>query len=303
MPRHILITGGTGFIGRELCRQLRQQGDIVTVFSRQSTPRVNRLCGNVRVVNSLHSLPDQPLLDAVINLAGEGIAARRWNDRRKKQLWDSRVSLTEELVTNLSRCQHFPARIISGSATGFYGDQGSDPVSESTQPHDEFTHRLCKAWENAATNARSQGCKVACIRLGPVAGTHGGFLKQMLPAFRLGLGGRLGDGQQYFPWVHRQDVVGAIQWLLAQTDIDGAWNLTSPNPVTNAEFTRTLGQVLHRPTWFTIPAPLLRCALGEMSRLLLTGQCAYPRRFQGAGYQFRFPTLKPALEDILQATD
>lgn len=300
MARHILITGGTGFIGRELCHLLLQRGDNITLLSRQPAPAVNRICGNVIIINNLQAIPEQPPIDAVINLAGEGIAARRWTHRRKKQLWDSRVSLTKELVTNLTRCQQFPGRIISGSATGYYGDQGSDPVSESTQPNQEYTHELCQAWEDAAADARSSGCMVACVRLGPVAGAGGGFLSQMLPAFRLGLGGRLGDGQQYFPWIHRKDVVSVILWLLDQSDIDGAWNLTSPTPVTNAEFTQILGQVLHRPTWLPVPAPLLRLGLGEMARLLLTGQRAHPRRLQAAGYEFQFPTLKPALEDILR---
>ncbi len=299
MKRHILVTGGTGFIGRNLCTHLRANGDDLTVFSRQPEHVVNRVCGPVRAINRLDVLPDLPPVEVVVNLAGEGIAGRRWSNHRKQELWDSRIRVTEELITNLARCERPPERLISGSATGYYGDQGTEPVAEDTPPRDEFTHRLCKAWEEAAGKISSLGTPAAFIRLGPVAGHGGGFLKQMLPAFRLGLGGKLGNGLQYFPWVHREDVVRAICWLMEQPDIQGPWNLVSPNPVTNAEFTKALGSALRRPTWFTVPAPMLRLGLGEMSRLLLTGQRAYPKRLQEHGFEFEYPTLPDALEQIL----
>jgi len=299
MKRHILVTGGTGFIGRNLCTHIRANGDDLTVFSRQPEHQVNRLCGPVRAINRLDILPELPPIQVVINLAGEGIADRRWSEHRKKLLRESRIDLTTDLVANLARCENAPERMISGSATGYYGDQGQEPVTEDTQPRDEFTHELCRAWEEAAAEAGSLGTQVAFTRLGPVAGHGGGFLKQMLPVFRLGLGGKLGSGQQYFPWVHREDVVRAICWLMEQPDIRGAWNLVSPNPVTNAGFTDELGRALRRPTWFTVPAPVLRLGLGEMSRLLLTGQRAYPRRLQNQGFQFEYPTLSEALDQIL----
>lgn len=299
MNRHILLTGGTGFIGRVLCTHLRANGDDLTVLSRQPEHAVNRICGPVRVIHHLQNLPDLAPVEAVVNLAGEGIAARRWSTGRKQQLWDSRIGLTNELVAQLSRCSSAPHYMISGSATGFYGDQGDTPVSEDMPPREEFTHQLCSAWENAAAKAETLGTQVAFIRLGPVAGQNGGFLKQMLPVFRAGLGGKLGNGQQYFPWVHREDVVKAICWLLEQPRIQGAWNLVSPNPVTNAEFAKTLGRALHRPACLPVPAAVLKVGLGEMSRILLTGQRAYPSRLQQEGFEFRFPELNGALEQIL----
>lgn len=299
MSRNILITGGTGFIGHELCPKLIESGYQLTVLSRQQPSDVKARCGRVTPVGSLAQLRDHDGFDAVINLAGEGIAARRWSDKRKQALRDSRIGLTKSLLETCRQHKKRPTVLVSGSAVGFYGDQGSNAVDENTRPHDEFTHQLCRDWEQAATAFESDGVRVCLSRTGVVAGPGGGFLQQMLLPFRLGLGGRLGRGTQYMPWVHRSDVVDSLIWMLETPSATGAYNVVSPNPVTNAEFTRVLGRVLGRPTFLPAPALALRYGLGEMSRLLLTGQRAYPGRLGEAGFNFRYPELESALRDAV----
>lgn len=185
--------------------------------------------------------------------------------------------------------------LVSGSAVGFYGDQGAATVTEDTNPNDEFTHRLCRDWENAAKPLADDGVRVCFSRTGVVAGPGGGFLERMILPFKLGLGGRLGSGTQYMPWIHRDDVVGALIWMMENPNASGPFNVVSPNPATNAEFTRTLGKVLHRPTLFPAPGPVLKVALGEMARLLLTGQKAIPERLTQEKFEFRYPDLEQAL--------
>ncbi|MDX1635912.1 MAG: TIGR01777 family oxidoreductase [Marinobacter sp.] len=299
MAKTLLITGGTGFIGQLLCQKLASRGYTLTVLSRQSSEDVRALCGRVTPVKSLAELRDGEGFDGVINLAGEGIAEKRWTEARKQALRDSRIALTEELVEVLASLQRKPEVLVSGSAVGFYGDQGDTPVSEKTPPRDEFTHRLCRDWETAALNAEKQDIRVCLSRTGLVVGRQGGFLQRMLLPFKLGLGGRLGKGNQYMPWVHREDVVNGLIWMLETESASGPYNMVSPNPVTNQEFTRTLGAVLHRPTPFPAPAMALKLALGEMAKLLLTGQRAQPERLQAEGFEFRFAELKPALEDAV----
>ncbi|EMP56676.1 Epimerase family protein yfcH [Marinobacter santoriniensis NKSG1] len=300
MSKNILITGGTGFIGRELCRQLLERGDTLTILSRQAPETVKAVCGRVQCVSNLTELRDHQGFSAVINLAGEGIAEKRWTAARKQALRDSRIALTETLVQVMQSWSKSPEVLVSGSAVGFYGDQGDHTVNEDTQPRDEFTHQLCRDWENAAGAARDLGVRVCVSRTGLVVGPGGGFLQRMVPPFRFGLGGRLGSGTQYMPWVHRADVVNALIWMLDHASASGAYNVVSPDPVTNREFTATLGKVLHRPTPFPAPAMALKLALGEMAGLLLTGQRAIPYRLSDEGFRFEFPELQTALEDALR---
>jgi uncharacterized protein (TIGR01777 family) len=297
MEQRILITGGTGFIGKELCRELNDKGYELTVLSRQSPDTVRSLCGRVDVVNRLDDLDGHSGFDGVINLAGEGIAEKRWTETRKKALRTSRIELTRELVQIALSWDKLPSVLVSGSAVGFYGDQGSELVTEKTPPKDEFTHKLCRDWEQEALNIEPEGVRVCLSRTGLVVGRGGGFLQRMLPPFKLGLGGRLGSGDQFMPWVHRGDVVRGLTWMLETETARGAYNMVSPNPVTNRTFTETLADVLHRPAVFPAPAPALKLALGEMAGLLLTGQQAIPERLKEEGFEFEYPDLKPALEE------
>ncbi len=297
MNKRVLITGGTGFIGNVLCREMLKRGYELTVLSRQSADKVRSLCGQVEVIADLENLRSHPGFDAVINLAGEGIADKRWTDQRKQALRNSRIGLTNTLIEIITSWAQSPEALISGSAVGFYGDQSNTLVTEDTVPHDEFTHRLCRDWEDAALKLRSHHVRVCLSRTGVVAGPGGGFLQRMIPPFKFGLGGRLGDGLQYMPWVHRDDVVAALIWMLETPEASGAYNVVSPNPVTNREFTRCLADALRRPAIFPVPAPVLKIALGEMSRLLLTGQQAVPTRLTDSGFGFSYPTLEKALAD------
>ncbi|MCD1647475.1 TIGR01777 family oxidoreductase [Marinobacter adhaerens] len=299
MSKRILITGGTGFIGHVLCRELLAREYELTVFSRQPAETVKSCCGRVQAIRDLQQLRAHPGYDAVINLAGEGIADKRWSEARKQELRDSRIGVTETLVEVIRSWERAPEVLVSGSAVGFYGDQGAAKVTEDTRPNDEFTHRLCRDWENAAKPLADDGVRVCFSRTGVVAGPGGGFLERMILPFKLGLGGRLGSGTQYMPWVHRDDVVGALIWMMENSSASGPFNVVSPNPATNAEFTRSLGKVLHRPTLFPAPAPVLRVALGEMARLLLTGQNAIPEKLTREKFEFRYPDLESALAQCI----
>jgi uncharacterized protein (TIGR01777 family) len=294
------ITGGTGFIGRHLCRQLLSQGHVLTVLTR-NPDTVKSLFGvhKVTAITDLQEWKADQAYDAVINLAGEPIMARRWSESRKRILWGSRVSLTQRLIECMARAKTQPSVFISGSAIGIYGDQGDAELDESSPGGGGFGHRLCRAWEAAAQTAGDSGIRVCLLRTGLVVGRQGGFLKQMLLPFRLGLGGRLGSGRQWMSWVHLDDHVRMTQFLLDSQAACGVYNVTAPNPVTNAEFTRLLAEQLHRPALIPLPAPLLKLAAGEMSELLLGSQRVLPRKAVAQGFKFNFETLEPALKHAL----
>ncbi|WP_148255243.1 TIGR01777 family oxidoreductase [Aidingimonas lacisalsi] len=294
----VLVTGGSGFVGRRLCERLMASGHEVLVISRDPDRARERLpagvCLETAILNAIEWRPE-----AIVNLAGEPIADKRWSESQKQRLIESRVNITRDLVM---LCRHMPTPpsvMVSGSAMGYYGDQGSREVSERTPPHDEFAHRLCERWENAAREVEECGVRLVILRIGLVLGPNGGTLSRLLLPFKLGLGGRLGNGRQFMPWIHREDLVSAIEFLLVNEGLAGPFNGSAPHPVTNAEFTKLLAKRLNRPAVLAVPAPLLKLGLGEMSRLLLTGADMRPARLQAAGFDFRFPTADTALADIL----
>ncbi len=296
----VLITGGSGFIGQALCRTLIAAQHQPLVVSRSPEKAAKALpvgvIARARVADFADEAPE-----AIINLAGEPIAEGRWTEAKKKALIESRVNITREVVDFCSRQEQPPATLISASAVGYYGDQGSRDVTEQTTPHDEFAHQLCKRWEAEAQRAESLGVRVAILRIGLVLDAGGGMLTKTAPIFKLGLGGKLGNGQQYMPWIHRNDMVGMILFLLERDDLSGAFNASAPNPVTNAEFTRELGRALKRPAVLPAPALALKLVFGEMSRLLLTGAKMLPARMEQAGYPFEYRQLDRALTDIFRA--
>jgi uncharacterized protein (TIGR01777 family) len=234
-------------------------------------------------------------MDAVVNLAGLPIADRRWSEKRKRALYASRVDLTKQLVDALAEQEKPPKVLVSASAVGFYGDGGDSLLDEQSRPHPDFSHDLCAAWEAAALRAEKLGMRVCIIRIGLVMGPGGGMLRRMLPAFKLGLGGRMGSGQQWMSWVSLQDLVQMIVYLMDHATLQGIFNGTAPNPVRNSEFTSELASVLGRPAKIPVPAPALKLALGEMSQLMLEGQRVIPARLQQAGFTFSHPTLREAL--------
>lgn len=299
MKHNILITGGSGFIGRALCQRLDKEGYGITVLSR--TPdKVRDICGSsVRAIASLDDLQDDASPDIIINLAGSPVADRRWSPARKEMLIRSRIDTTAKLINYIKKAKTKPLRLISASAVGYYGDGGDKVIDEESPVHDEFTHQLCSKWEAEAQRARALGVSVAILRIGLVIGKGGGFLGKMLLPFKLGLGGRLGSGLQWMPWVHIDDIVGLIMFLIERDDLEGPYNAVSPEPARNIDFTKILAGVLNRPAIFPVPSFILKLTLGEMSRLLLTGQRAVPKRALEEGYNFVFVGLEDALKDVL----
>jgi uncharacterized protein len=296
---HILITGGTGLIGRALCRFWLQQGHQLTVWSR-SPEKVASLCGEgVRGIARLEDCPPGAL-DAVVNLAGAPIADRPWTTARRKLLRDSRIALTGQLVSWLAGLDNKPAVLISGSAVGWYGDGGDLELTEQSGPvKGDFASQLCQDWENAALQAEPLGIRVVLVRTGLVLTADGGFLKRLLLPFKLGLGGPIGDGRQWMPWIHLQDQVALIDFLLRHEAASGPYNATAPTPVRNSEFAKALGKALQRPAFMPLPGVFLKLGLGDLALLLLGGQQVLPERLLEAGFVFRFNRLDAALADLL----
>ena len=296
---HILITGGTGLIGRQLCKVLLAEGHELTVLSR-NPDSVPAKCGaSVHAMAALDEWQPDQTFDAVINLAGEPIVDARWTAQRKQALWDSRVSLTENLVRRIAAARHKPGVLLSGSAVGYYGNRGDAALDESAAAGEDFAARLCKAWEDAASAAENKGVRVCLLRTGLVLSRDGGLLGRMLLPFKLGLGARLGDGKQWMSWVHVDDYVAMLLSLLRNAQASGSYNMTAPQPATNAEFTAVLAAVLHRPAPFIVLARLLKLGMGERACLLLEGQRVLPKRMEEARYRFAFTNLADALHDLL----
>lgn len=297
--KNILITGGTGFLGRALVQDWLEQGHRVTVLSRNPVAAAQLLGAEANPIGDLSLLPAGAHFDAVVNLAGEPIFGGRWTDARKKRLRDSRIALTERLVDFIAGLAVKPEVLISGSAVGIYGDQGDALLTERNIGKNSFSQRLCADWENAALRAENLGVRVCLVRTGLVLDNGGGLLQRMLPAFNLGLGGRLGDGRQWMSWVHRRDWLAIVHTLLNNPDLAGTFNAASPHPVTNREFSAALAKQLRRPMLLPLPAALLKLLFGEMAELMLGSQRVIPERLQAEGFQFQFETLKSALQQIL----
>jgi hypothetical protein len=298
-----LISGATGLIGRRLGQSWQQSGHHVTILSR-SLEKGRRLGFPTFVWQPEKEPPPSEAMEqvgVVVHLAGEHIAAGRWTAEHKRRIRDSRVLSTQNLVEALGRASVKPKVFICASAIGFYGDRGDEALTEQSAPGKGFLSEVCQEWEAAATAARAFNIRVVQVRIGVVlaAPNEGGALPQMLPIFKLGLGGNLGNGKQWFPWVHVDDVVGILQHAIINEIVAGPINAVAPHPVTNAEFTKTLAAVLHRPACFAAPSFLLRLGLGEMADLLLGSTRVLPERAVTTGYQFKFPLLKPALTDLL----
>jgi uncharacterized protein (TIGR01777 family) len=295
----ILITGGTGLIGRRLCAALLGAGHRLTVLSRQPAT-VQARCGQgVAAIGSLDAWTPDIAYDAVINLAGEPIIDAPWTEARQKRLWDSRVTLTETLAQRIAQAARKPQAFLSGSATGYYGDAGQAALDESAPPATDFGARLCVAWENAALAAAQADVRVCLLRTGLVLDPAGGLLGKMRPSFALGLGARIGDGAQWMSWIHMDDYVALALRLLESPQAAGPYNMTAPQPATNRAFTAELAKALGRPARFAAPAWLMRLALGQRAYLLLGGQRALPAQAEALGYRFRHPELGEALRSLL----
>ncbi|SEL22762.1 hypothetical protein SAMN04487787_10812 [Kosakonia sacchari] len=294
----ILITGGTGLIGRHLIPRLLELGHAVTVVTRSPAKAQQLLDARVTLWKGLNDHTHLNEFDAVINLAGEPIADKRWSEEQKQRLCNSRWQITQQLVDLIKASDTPPQVLISGSAAGYYGDLGEVVVTEEEPPHNEFTHKLCARWEQIACEAQSDRTRVCLLRTGVVFAPQGGILGKLLPLFRLGLGGPIGNGRQYLAWIHIDDMLNGILWLL-DNDLRGPFNMVSPYPVRNEQFAHTLGHVLHRPAIMRAPAFAVRLMMGESSVLVLGGQRALPKRLEAAGFAFRWYDLEEALGDVV----
>jgi len=298
----IVITGATGMIGSLLVERLDNRLDTsLVLLSRkpaQEIPVANRqwLAWQPGASGEWQRAIDGA--DAVINLAGEPIAGKRWSPRQKLILRSSRIEATQSLVEAIGKSKVKPKTLISASAVGYYGPHGDERLNEDSKPGDDFLSRLCVDWESEAKNAESFGVRVSVLRTGIVLAKGAGALQKMVPPFKLFAGGPLGSGLQWMPWIHIDDEVGLIEFLLDQADARGPFNGTAPNPVTMAEFSQALGRALNRPSWASVPPSVLALMLGEMADMLLTGQRAMPDAALKLGFQFKYPFLADALSAL-----
>lgn len=294
----IVVTGGTGLIGRHLIPRLLESGHQVTVVTRNPEKARQILDSRVILWKGLEDKKNLNHVDAVINLAGEPIADKRWTEQQKERLCLSRWSITQKLADLINASDTPPAVLISGSAAGYYGDLGEVVVTEEEPPHNEFTHKLCARWEQIASSAQSEKTRVCLLRTGVVLAPKGGILAKMVPSFRIGMGGPIGTGRQYLAWIHIDDMVNGILWLLNH-DLQGPFNMVSPYPVRNEQFAHALGHALNRPAIVRIPATAIRLLMGESSVLVLGGQRALPKRLEASGFAFRWYDLEEALADVI----
>jgi len=298
----ITITGASGFVGRRLSARLMAAGHRLRLLGRTGRLTPGTESANVRafVWDPMAGPPPAESLagcDAVIHLAGEPVA-QRWSDEVRHRIRDSRVTGTRNLVAGLRAANPVPETLISASAVGFYGDRPSETLTESSAPGAGFLPDVCREWEREAEAVRDLGVRVAMIRIGLVLGSDGGALEQMLPPFKMGVGGRLGPGTQYTPWIHLDDLCALFEFALDHP-LHGPLNGCAPNPVTNAEFTRVLASSLHRPAIFPVPRFAINLLYGEMAQILFNSQRAVPRAAEAAGFRFKYPDLGVALADVL----
>jgi uncharacterized protein (TIGR01777 family) len=293
----VLIAGGTGFLGRKLGWTLRQAGHAVSTLTRRAATSSDQITWQPDGTPGTLPLHLEGV-DVVVNLAGESIAGRRWTPARKELLHTSRILPTRTLARAIAQCGRPPRIFISASGVGYYGPHGDEPVIESTPPGTDFLARLCVEWEQEARAIEGTTTRLAIVRSGLVFDRGEGALKQMVLPFKMGGGAILGSGEQYMPWIHIDDWTALVAWLIDTAAAEGAFNATSPGPVTNRTFTRTLAKVLRRPAIVRAPAFVLRLALGELSDALLTGQRALPAHAEHLGFAFTYRTLEPALESL-----
>ncbi|GCB06790.1 TIGR01777 family oxidoreductase [Ralstonia sp. SET104] len=296
---NILVSGGTGFIGEALVIHLLDAGHAVTVLTRDPLRAAYQFNGRARCVTAVSQLHREERFDTVINLAGAPVLGQRWSARRRARLLASRIGVTETLLRWVNTAASRPGTWIQASAIGYYGARSADErLTEGSVPGSGFMSELCQKWEDSARPIEDLGIRTVVLRLGLVFGP-GGALPPMLLPYYFGVGGHLGSGKQVMSWIHREDVLRIIARAISNSGMRGVYNATAPTSLTQAEFARILGRVLHRPAWFHLPAAPLRWAAGEMSELLLGGQRVFPTRLLQEGFEFRFAKVEPALRALI----
>lgn len=292
---HVLITGGTGFIGTALAARLRGAGARVSVLTRNRRRARRRFDFEVGAFESFDELDAASAPGVIVNLAGKSLGEERWSPEVKEELVASRVETTRRVVDYIERAPRRPGLLISGSAVGYYGARGDETLWEDSPPGDEFQSRLCRQWEQAAGAAERFGVRVCISRTGVVLGKGGGMLAGLLPLFRLGLGAVAGSGSQWISWIHMDDLVDLFIRFMREPGLSGAFNNTAPDPVTQREFSKQLGRAIHRPVFLRAPGFAMRVLYGEMAHLYLTGQKVLPYRHMKAGHEYRYPGITEAL--------
>jgi uncharacterized protein (TIGR01777 family) len=301
----VVIAGATGLIGQNLIGRLLESRHFVTILTRRSIdgqvtdrPLLSYARWDGKSPGSWQEHIDG--VDAIINLSGQSIASKRWTATRKQLLTSSRLESTDAIVAAIKTANLKPPVLLNASAVGYYGHVGEGDVTEEHSAGEDFLARLCVRWESAALEARHFGVRVVLLRTGVVLDPRGGALQKMRRPFKMFVGGPLGSGRQWFPWIHREDEIRAILFALQQPALSGPVNLAAPEPATMQDFSAALGKALQRPSVFTVPAFALRTLLGEMADVVLTGQRVIPRKLTQAGFKFRFPMLAEALVDLLR---
>jgi uncharacterized protein (TIGR01777 family) len=298
--KKILVTGGTGFVGEKLCYELFRKGYALTLLTRNPKRAAEKIPLPYQFIqwDSKTSLPEGIMEDihAVVHLAGESVAAHRWSKTVKQEIHDSRSISTKLLAEAINRAKNKPEVFIGASATGIYGDRGAEALTEESTPGNDFLAGVCRDWEAAYASAAK---RTVLLRTGVVWGANGGALEKMLPLFRFGLGGKIGNGKQWVSWIHLADLVSLYIFALENEKVSGVLNAVAPEPATNIELTQTIGLALNRAAIIPVPGIALKLGLGEMSTVLLSSQRVFPKAAEKSGFKFRFPTLQAAIREIL----
>ena len=297
---NIFITGGTGFIGSYLRTVLLRDGHLLTILTRDPDQYAGEVAKNQRFVSWDDDLvPEMEKADVVINLAGYPIFGERWTDQVKKKIYSSRISTTDQLVEAIEQTNNRPDLMISASAANYYKDGGDNVLDESAEPADNFLAQVCIDWEKAAQPVTDLGVRLTIPRIGIVLERDGGVLQQLLLPFKLFVGGSIGSGDQYFPWIHMLDLCRGLTYPIANKDFEGAYNLNAPNPVTMDKFTHTLAEQLHRPSFFRVPESIIKLILGEAAVPILMSLRMQPKKLQQHGFKFQYEYLEEALGEIV----
>lgn len=299
---HVVITGGTGFVGKHLTASLIQDGHHVSILTRhpENSPDIPGL-SHVKWLQD-GAQPENTLdeADAIVNLAGESINSGRWTDERKQRIYESRIKATDEVIRILKKLSKKPEVLVNASAVGYYGMSESETFTEKSNVHaEDFLAKVVRSWEQKASQAEKDGVRTVYARFGVILGSEGALQKMILP-YKFGVGGTVGSGKQWLSWIHIADVVGLIRFALENRNVNGALNVTSPEPLRMKQAGKTIGEVMNRPHWIPVPKIAMKAALGEMSNLLLHGQRVLPAKAMEQGYAFEYATFKQALQDIVK---
>lgn len=299
---HISITGGTGLVGSSLTRFLLQKGHEVTILTRNPGKHSTNQQHQKAHLASYDNLPAVvEESDAIVNLAGQNLFDQRWNEAVKSKILKSRVKTTRAVVDAIGEANKKPAVLISASAVGYYGSRGETVLDESSPAGDDFLARVCLQWEEEADEVRKHGVRLAMPRIGIVLDKEGGALQKMITPFSMFIGGPLGNGSQYFPWVHAEDVCRAIYFAITEEQLHGPFNLSAPDPITMKEFAQQLGSVMGRPSVFPVPEFALRLVVGDAAEALTASQRTVPRKLQSAGFAFEYPNCFSALKQLMES--